>query len=347
MNIESYIISKNTKIIDAMKTIDKNEKGIVFICDTNNKLLGTLTDGDIRRFIISGGNLSELAIKVMNKNPQLLHQMGEKQSGQIMEEYKITAIPLVDNNGCITEIIFSDDNAKSKLQKISLPVVIMAGGKGTRLKPYTNILPKPLIPVGDRTISEHIIKAFSYAGCKNFYMILNYKKNFIESYFKESEEQFNISFVHEDVFRGTGGGLSLLKGVVNETFFMTNCDIIIDEDYKKIVDFHKANNNIATMVCAIKQQRLNYGTVDVQDGYVVNINEKPVQNIITNTGLYILEPELLTMIPKEGEVPMTDFLQSIIDKGHKVGMYPVNEDQWFDMGELEELERMKKHLNVE
>lgn len=347
MNLEAYIISKNTKVLDAMKTIDKNEKGIVFICNSDDKLLGTLTDGDIRRFIIFGGNLSESVVNVMNNSPLFLYQTEKQQAKHSLEKYKITSIPIVDREGHITEIVFSDDKAKSKLQEISLPVVIMAGGKGTRLKPYTNILPKPLIPIGDRTISEHIIKAFSYAGCKRFYMILNYKKNFIESYFKEAEEQFDISFIHEDVFRGTGGGLSLLEGVINETFFMTNCDIIIDEDYKKIVDFHKVNNNIATMVCAIKQQRLNYGTVDVQDGCVVSINEKPVQNIITNTGLYILEPELLSMIPKEGEVLMTDFLQSLIDKGQKVGMYPVNEDQWFDMGELEELERMKKHLGVE
>ena len=223
----------------------------------------------------------------------------------------------------------------------------MAGGKGTRLYPYTQILPKPLIPIGDKTITEHIMDRFIEHGCDKFTMIVNYKKHFIRSYFIENEEQRNIEFINEDEFLGTGGGLKLLENKMQSTFFMTNCDILVEEDYSEILKYHKIQRNIITMVCAVKNMTIPYGTVDIrEDGSVIGLKEKPEFTFITNTGFYVIEPELLRLIPENTFIHVTDLIQQCIEEEKKVGVYKISEDKWLDMGQLDELERMKEKLNV-
>lgn len=346
MNLNDYIVDVKCPIIDVMEKININAKGIVYVVD-KGALIGSITDGDIRRYILDKGNLNESAIVIANQNVKYLFEDSEENIVKTEKEFQVLSLPIVNQKREIIKIYFRDEVVENEKEKLSIPVVIMAGGKGTRLYPYTQILPKPLIPIGDKTITEHIMGRFEEYGCNKFTMIINYKKHFIRTYFDDSENNLNVSFVEEEQFLGTGGGLKLLENKINSTFFMTNCDILIEEDYFKILKYHKKNENIITMVCAVKKMVIPYGTVEIaEDDKVIGFKEKPEFSFITNTGFYVLEPEFIKMIPENTFVHITDIIQQCIDEGRKVGVYKVSEDKWLDMGQLEELEKMRRRLEV-
>lgn len=344
MQLSDYIVEPMMPLIKALEVIDRNTHGIVYICN-GYKLEGALTDGDIRRYILRNGDLELPVTMIANKHPRYLSYRERHKAKEMMELYSIQSIPILNDNNEIVDITFIREKKRQIKKSLSIPVVIMAGGKGTRLYPYTQILPKPLIPIGEKTITEHIMDRFKEYGCTHFDMIVNYKKNFIKSYFQDLEDVQDISFIEEEEFLGTGGGLKLLEGRYSSSFFMSNCDILIDEDYGKILDFHKKENNIATIVCAAKKTVIPYGTIEVSKlGQVLKFNEKPQLSFITNTGLYILEPDFLQEIPSNTFIHITDVIQKCIDKNMKIGAYLIPEDAWLDMGQLDELERMRKRL---
>lgn len=344
MQLDDFLVAPECSILDAMKKIDQNGKGIVYVCD-QGKVKGALTDGDIRRHILKKGDLQGNVLKVANIEAKILWEKERDSAIERMKFYKIRSIPILDKEGNIKEICFAEDIIRRKREPLDIPVAIMAGGKGTRLYPYTQILPKPLIPIGDKTITEHIIDHFLEYGCSQFDMIVNYKKNFIKSYFMDSERTLNINFIEETEFLGTGGGLKLLEGRYHSTFFMSNCDILIEEDYGDILKLHKEQKNIITMVCALKHVEIPYGTVEITDtGRVLSLKEKPELSFITNTGLYVLEPEFLKEIPERTFIHITDIIQKCINKEKKVGVYVIPEEHWLDMGQLDELKRMQEVL---
>lgn len=344
MQLNDFIVPSSCPIIDAMKKIDQNGKGIIYVCEAE-KLQGVLTDGDIRRYILKNGDLNDLVSRIANKHPIVLPYKDRHKAPKVLKEKNIRSVPLVDENLFIISIAFSDGDLQLCKEKLGLPVVIMAGGKGTRLYPYTQILPKPLIPIGEKTITEHIMEHFEAYGCTHFDLIVNYKKNFIKSYFMDNEISADISFVEEKEYLGTGGGLKLLEGKYKTTFFLSNCDILVEEDYGDIVNTHKKNGNVVTMVCASKRLKIPYGIVKAsKDGQVIGMEEKPELSFLTNTGLYVLEPEFLDEIPDNTFIHITDVIQKCIDKGKRVGTYSISEEHWMDMGQLDELERMRKRL---
>ena len=346
MQLSDYLIDANYSIINAMQQIDKNAKGIVYVLK-DNRLFGVITDGDIRRFLLKDGDLNENVLRIANKNPKYLTEESEELVFQKMRELKVRSVPIVNSNGEIIKVFFNDEVVERDKAVLDIPVVIMAGGKGTRLYPYTQILPKPLIPIGEKTITEHIMSRFEEYGCRHFDMIVNYKKNFIKSYFQDNENAKDVCFIEEEEFQGTGGGLKLLEGKYQGTFFMTNCDILIEEDYSKILEYHQSSHNIITMVCAEKNMVIPYGTVEVsKEGRATDLKEKPSFSFITNTGFYVIEPEFLDMIPDNTFIHITDVIQKCIDLGKSVGVYKISEDKWLDMGQLEEMEKMKKKLNL-
>ena len=346
MKLTDFLIQFDCTIKETMIQIDKNAKGIVYIVQ-NEKITGVITDGDIRRFLLSGGSLNEKVSLIMNQNPIMLDIEQEKEVYLIMEQYEIRSVPVINKNNNILKIYFDDVKVEINKEELNIPVVIMAGGKGTRLYPYTQILPKPLMPIGDKTITEHIMDRFIEHGCNEFIMIVNYKKHFIKSYFIDNEDKKCVKFIDEEKFLGTGGGLRLLNKKIESTFFMTNCDILIEEDYSQILKYHKEHNNIITMVCAIKNMTIPYGTVDIsEDGNVIGLKEKPELSFITNTGFYVIEPEFLQLIPENTFIHITDIIQQCIEEGRNVGVYKIEEDKWLDMGQLDELEKMKEKLNV-
>lgn len=344
MKLKDFIVSEEDTVFEVIKIIDNNAKGIAFLCK-NRRLLAVVTDGDIRRYILKNGNLNESITKVCNYNPKYMYYEENKDYVSYMNKYTIKALPIVNKEKKILDIQFLYDNKIIKNTNLGVPVVIMAGGKGTRLAPYTQILPKPLIPIGDKTITELIMDHFERYGCKHFDMVVNYKKNFIKSFFADNEHKRDIDFIDESEYLGTGGGLKLLEGKYQDSFFVTNCDIIIEEDYSDIMKYHKEANNIITIVSAVKYMTVPYGIIDVvEGGQVLKLNEKPSFSFLTNTGLYVVEPRFLKKIPDSTFVHITDLIQKCIDNGEKVGTYPISEYAWMDMGQMEELEKMRERI---
>lgn len=232
-------------------------------------------------------------------------------------------------------------------KRLSIPVVIMAGGLGTRLYPYTKILPKPLIPIGEKPIVEHIIDRFQENGCSQFYMIVNNKKNMIKAYFSEIDKNYTLNYIDEKIPLGTGGGLCFLKNKINSTFILTNCDILIDYDYKKIYKYHKERRNLITMICAKKQFKVPYGVIEVNDNSEIeNIREKPEMLFLINTGMYIIDSKVIEEM-EEATIGMPDIIHKYRKRGEKVGVFLIEEQKWLDMGEMEEMEKMKKRLEIE
>ncbi len=344
MIIDDFIVSEYDLIIDVIKVIDKNSKGIAFVCN-ENQLLAVVTDGDIRRYILKNGDLEYPIRTIANYTPKYIFNDVVIDYKSFMKEHFITALPVVNKKMKLLFIRFLYDNRGIKNADLNVPVAIMAGGKGTRLYPYTQILPKPLIPIGEKTITELIMDHFEALGCKHFDMIVNYKKNFIKSFFLDNEHKRDVDFIEEEEFLGTGGGLKLLEGRYQDSFFVTNCDILIEEDYSDIMNYHKSEKNIITVVSAMKHVTIPYGTIEISEtGHIAKLNEKPSFTFLTNTGLYVVEPRFLDMIPKDTFIHITDLIQNCIDHGEKVGIYPISEHAWMDMGQLEELEKMRERL---
>lgn len=269
MEKDIYIGETNT-VLEAMQRINKSARRTLFV-QNNGVLLATLTDGDIRRWILKGGELQTQIKLVANYEPKYLKEGQAHLAASTMREYRIDAIPIVDESHIIKEIIFQNSLGKKKAKfEKDIAVVMMAGGLGTRLSPYTNILPKPLIPIGDYPIAEHIINNFRTYGCNQFFMIVNYKRNMIKAYFDDLYKDYQLEFIVEEKALGTGGGISLLKGKIKDTFVLTNCDIVIDDDLAKAYRQHVESENLITMVCSLKNFTIPYGVVNVgENGMVI------------------------------------------------------------------------------
>jgi dTDP-glucose pyrophosphorylase len=345
MDFSKMLISEDSTILKAMQAIDKAAKQIVFIA-TQNKLKAVVTDGDIRRHILKGGSLDEPVSKIANYNPKYVARKDKNKAYELLKGGALKAIPVVNSAHEIIDIIYGIMEGVTT-KKVCAPVVIMAGGLGTRLYPYTKILPKPLIPIGDIPIVEHIINKFQNYKCDEYFLLLNYKKNMIKSYINDIEKTYKVEFVDELIPLGTGGGLSLLKGKVDKTFFLTNCDILVDEDYESIFKHHKEQGNIITMVCAFKHTTIPYGVIELNEfGDIDKITEKPEYTFLTNTGLYLVEPCVIDELEENTAIGFPDIFEKYRKNGQKVGIYPVNENAWMDMGQFEELEEMRKRLGV-
>ena len=269
-----------------------------------------------------------------------------------MKKKHITALPIIDENRVIQRIVFRNNNEKvlrNKTGKLGeIPVVIMAGGMGTRLYPYTKILPKPLIPIGEIPIIERIINSFVEFGIDNFYMTVNFKKGMIKSYFEDLSPSYHLNFIEEDRPLGTAGGLKLVEDQLCSPFFVTNCDILLQVDYGDIFEYHKKSGSDITIVSSMKSTVIPYGVIECQKGGdILDLQEKPVISNFINTGMYVINPDLLRIIPKNTFYHMTDMIKDALKEGLKVKMYPISEDSFMDMGEFEELKRMEKKLSVE
>lgn len=345
--LKDYILDRSSTVLDAMSVIDANAKGIAFVC-SDKKITAVITDGDIRRYIIGGGDLSRNVTEIANKNFKYLTETDTVDSdviAKIKSDYK--AIPVLDADGKILSIVFGDETASLPPRKLNIPVVIMAGGKGTRLYPYTKVLPKPLIPIGDVPITMHIMQHFERFGCTQFTLVVNHQKELIKAYFSDPEIPYSIDFAEENTPLGTAGGLKLLDGKIHGTFFMTNCDILVDADYDKIYEYHRKSSNLITMVCAVKKITIPYGTVCMNDsGHIGSMVEKPEVSYLVNTGYYVVESEVLSEIPKDTFIHMTDVVQKCMDEGKPVGVFPISENQWSDMGQIDEMEKMQKSFNM-
>ena len=349
--LSAYLIYPDSMVVEAMQKIDVNSKGILFVVKQDNKLVGVITDGDIRRWIIRTGDLQGRVSQIMNTSPRVLYRKDIRIAQEYMIKYQITALPIITTKGCINDIVFLQQDMAEPIEENSglenIPVVIMAGGKGTRLYPYTKILPKPLIPIGDVPIMERIIDKFRDVGVKDFYATVNYRKSMIKSYFNDQVADYNICYVEEDKPLGTAGSLKLLPEKFNKPFIVTNCDILIHADYNDIYKYHVESGNELTIVSALKNIVVPYGVIhSSENGTVESMEEKPKLSYFVNTGMYILNPNLVDDIPQDEFFHMTHLADKLMNEGRRVGMYPISEDSFLDMGEFEEMHRMEEKLNL-
>lgn len=339
-------------IVDAMAMIDANAKGILFITDEDNKLVGSLTDGDIRRWILKAGSVGASVSEAMKTTPRYLFIEDAAKAEQYMQHEVITALPLVDHQMSIIDIVLlSEQNESIETRNgkklTGIPVIIMAGGKGTRLYPYTKILPKPLIPIGDTPILERVLDNFYDFGINSFYLTVNYKKGMIRSYFSDLNPSYSISYIEEEMPLGTGGSIKLISEKFDCPIFVTNCDALVLADYVDLYEYHKYSGNVITMVSALKNIQVPYGVLHTGNhGELIKLEEKPKLSYFINTGMYVIDPEVIELIPDRELFHMTQLVEAVMKQGGKVGTYPISEDAFLDMGEFGEMKRMEEKLNI-
>lgn len=349
--LTTFLVAPENTVVEAMQKIDCNARGILFVADEKRKLLGVITDGDVRRWLLKTGRLQGEVCQIMNANPKVIHRKELGIAREFMAKHSITALPVVNSKGVISDIVFREELNENQIKKNvglkDVPIVIMAGGKGTRLYPYTKILPKPLIPIGDVPIMERIIDKFRDFGAETFYLTVNYKKNMIKAYFAETAQTYNINYVEEDKPLGTAGSLGLIKHRFQKPFVVINCDILVHADYGEIYKYHEASGNELTIVASLKNITVPYGVLHAREnGVIESMEEKPSLSYFVNTGMYILNPELFADIPEDTFFHMTDLAEKLLKEGRKVGMYPISEESFLDMGEFEEMRRMEEKLNM-
>lgn len=339
--ISNRVIGVDETIINAMKKMDKEGVKLLFVFE-DDKFLGILTIGDIQRAIIRNVDMNTAVRAILDEN-KIYAKVSESLEVIKKKMYDLRAecMPLVDENGQLLEVYLWNDmfegKKKERLDKIDVPVVIMAGGLGTRLKPLTNIIPKPLIPVNEKTILETIIDQFEKIGCTKYYLSVNYKSEIIEYYLAHLDKKYDITFLKEDKPLGTIGSVSLLKGKIDKPFFVSNCDIIVDQDYRDVFDYHVNNKNDITIVTAIKSFHIPYGVIETgENGLMKGISEKPDMSYMINTGVYILEPQLIDEIPENTFYHITDLIEKVRSNGGRVGCFPVSEKSWTDIGDWNE-----------
>ena len=347
--IKNICIQLDATILSALKQMDTSRRKLLIVLQGEH-FYRLLSIGDIQRAIIKGIPMDQ-PVKgiVRDKNTVATTKDDLNVVKEGMRKRKTEFMPVVDESGSLVDVIFWEDLFEDKLtedrEKIELPVVIMAGGKGTRLKPITNVIPKPLIPVGDKTILEEIMNQFEGIGTKKFYMSVNYKADMMEYYLSQLDHKYDIEFFMEDKPLGTIGSVALLKGKITTPFFVSNCDIVIDQDYRDVYDYHKENKNDITIVTAVKSIRIPYGVIETgENGLMTGLKEKPEQTYMINTGVYILNPDLIDEIPEGEFFHITHLMEKVKARGGRVGCFPVSENAWRDMGEWPEYLKMIKVL---
>lgn len=340
-------IHPQASLLEALKKMDEIDKKLLIVTD-DTKFVGLLSAGDIQRAIIKNSPLTTSISEILRKSIRTGNEgQTPDEIKQVMQQYRMEFYPIVDSQKKVVDIYFWEDlfiTEKAQKTQFQVPVVVMAGGYGTRLKPLTNVIPKPMIPIGETTMLEEIFTRFQIHGCTDFFVSVNYKADLIEYYIEQQNLPINIEFLRENEPLGTAGSLTLLKGKLSNTFFVNNCDIIIEDDYASILEYHKSEGNQITLVAALKSYHIPYGTVvSGKDGKLLELQEKPDLNFLINSGMYLLESELIDEIPVNTFYHITDLIKDVMNRGGKVGVFPVSEKSWIDMGDWNEyLQLIKK-----
>ena len=349
--MKDLIVLPNITIKQALKKISQSGEKCLVVVNKNNNLLGTLSDGDLRKSILKGIGLSEPITSVYNPKPTVLVESNFKliQAKKLFLNKKYDLIPIVNEKGILVDILVWEKvfkNKKKKLhQDLNVPVVIMAGGRGTRMEPFTKVLPKPLIPIHEKPVIEHIIEQFTAVGVNKFVLTVNYKAQIMKAFFEELNPDYSVDFLEEKEPLGTAGSLKFLQGKFDKSFLVTNCDIIIKTNYVDLYKFHQQNNYDITLVASMKNYTIPYGTCELNgEGHLKQINEKPEFDFLVNTGLYVLNPDVLRLIPEGKMYHITQLIDDAKNNGMEVGVYPIDDDSWIDVGQWAEYQKAVEQL---
>ena len=353
MKKKNNLILSNQSIGEAVKTLDvRNIKSLIVI-DKKKKVLGIFTAGDFRRAAFKGLDMNQNVLSVINaKFSHLSEGYTKKDAIKVFNKNRyIFDIPVVNKNFKLIDIISRKDFkniVKSKFKKINLkniPVVIMAGGEGLRMQPFTNVLPKPLIPIGNKTIIELIMDELNKFGLRNFFITINYKGKMIKGYFHNNNLPYKIKYIEEKKMLGTAGSLSKIKINSSKYIFVSNADVLLHADYQDVYNFHVNGKYDLTLVSSSKNYEIPYGICHVDEmGRLKSLEEKPKFDYLVNTGFYLLNYSIIKLIPKNKFFDMTDFIKLLQKSNYTIGVYPVSEKAWTDVGRWDEYHKATKVL---
>jgi len=337
-SFENIKLAINSTIKDALKIIDAGGMQIALVLDDDNKLVGTITDGDIRRGILKGLTLSDSIESIIFRTPTVCSVNDTKEDIlKIAVAKKLYQIPIVDLDGVLVGIDEVDELLKPA--EHTNKVILMVGGMGTRLRPITNDRPKPLLEVGNKPILETIISNFAKYGFKNIILSVNYKSQMIEDYFGDgSKFGVSIDYVHEDKRMGTAGALSLMREQLTEPFFVMNGDLLTNVNFEHMLEYHLSNQAIATMGVREYDFQVPYGVVNIEGHQITSIEEKPVHKFFVSGGMYILDTDVLSIIPDDIFYDMPTLFEKLIANKQKAISFPIRE-YWLDIGRMSDFEQ--------
>ncbi|PHR89012.1 MAG: alcohol dehydrogenase [Leeuwenhoekiella sp.] len=341
----NVVVAPSVSVKEALQRLDKEALRIVLVCDDSMKLLGVVTDGDIRRALLKSVSLENEVQTIMNTSPTTVaNSLSRKDAIALMQSKSILAVPVLDEEKLVG--LQTLQQAKST-QKYDNPVFIMAGGFGTRLRPLTDETPKPMLKVGERPILETLLLNFIKSGFSNFYISTHYLPEVIRNYFGDgSQWNVNITYVHEENPLGTGGALGLLPDTTPDLpLIMVNGDVLTTVDFERVLDFHAKNNAVATMCVREYDYQVPYGVIVGDGERIVSMEEKPVQRFFVNAGIYVIEPKVFSRVEKNLRIDMPTLLQSYIDKNEDVLMFPIHE-YWLDIGRMDEFNRAQEDIHT-
>lgn len=336
--IKDISVKRNAKIIDVLEIIDRSAKQICLVLDDENRLVGTISDGDIRRGLLNNASIHDTVDQIFCKSPKVAHTSDSKEKIlSTLRTNKIHQLPIVDNNNVVQGIEMLDDII-SDSEKPNR-VVLMVGGLGERLRPLTKDTPKPMLSVGDRPILQTIVEELASHGFVDIVMCVGYKSHVIQDFFGDGEGfGVRIQYVEEHKRMGTAGALSLITDVMKEPFLVMNGDLLTKVNFEHLLDFHKSTNAIATMCVREYDLQVPYGVVSTSQERIVDIQEKPVHNFFVNAGIYMLNPECMDLIPQNQFYDITSLFAQLINQDQHVVSFPLRE-YWLDIGRFEEYER--------
>ena len=343
INHNKITVYKTQTIKDALQIIDKGAMKIAIVLDEKKKVIGTITDGNIRRGLLKGLSLNSSIETIYFKEPTL-SSVNETKEQLIQKAIskKLYQIPIVDEDGYLVGI--EDLATLLKVTNKRNRVILMAGGLGTRLRPLTEDIPKPLLKVGNQPILETIIKNFVKYGFINITISLNYKAEMIKEYFGDgSRFEANIDYIEETKRLGTAGALSLIKNRPQEPFFVMNADLLTNVNFSHLLDFHVQESSIATMCVREYDLQVPYGVIETKESKITSIKEKPIQTFFVNAGIYALSPQVFEYIPKNTFYDMPTLFNDMMENKHSLISFPIHE-YWLDIGRMSDFEQAQSEF---
>lgn len=336
---KKIVIPPDAPLREAMEVIDLGALRTALVCRDGFHLLGTITDGDIRRALLKGASLDSAASEAMNHHPKYAEESSTRQQNlSLMEEYDLLSLPVVTGDGRL--LALETQKFSRRVRRYDNPVFIMAGGFGTRLRPLTDTCPKPMLPVGKKPLLEHLILQFTDAGFYNFYISTHYMPEQIREHFGDGEKfGISVKYVHEDSPLGTGGALGLLPNDISTLpLILMNGDVLTKVDFEKLLANHVKSNADATMCVRELEYQIPYGVVECDNSRLVAMVEKPTYRYRINTGIYVLSSACIASVEGGKAIDMPTLLQQRHDQGEPVNTY-TSHDYWLDIGRMDDYKK--------